>query len=536
MLCITGKENNFESLSSRINRFSHALVQEIRLDYQKNPLSVLDKLLKNNSPELARRWIVTCRPVSQGGFFEGSEKERISILKKAVRGNVGFVDIEWCANNLNDHDNPQRNDNNHQKTLFSNKQSGQKIILSHHVFTSDWKTEEIIRILEDMMSSSADILKMALMVDDVATFAELKFLAERFQKKPLVLVSMGKAGLIGRVFYHFFKSPWTYVAAVKSKKDGPPTLTEAAVPAGATAPGQVLSSEMASLGLHPKLEEQTKKNLLVLFGGAQVVHSPGPPTYNNFFRAKGLPFVYLPAPTNNLEKAVSALSTMGLVGAAVTMPHKDDASRICTKLHGPARKLHSINTLVLRGKSWEGYSTDGHGVYCAISQHLQSVSTAKEKKVCVSVLGAGGAARAAALAMKDKGAEVTLFARRPKKAHCENLGLMVEKWELRQKKAWDVLINATPIGSRSGEGAVSPFSFCDSESLSDKVVLDMNYRPPCTALLKAAAQLGAKTVTGLEMWVHQGIPQLELWTGAHIDSKALLAFIPTVNFEALHPG
>ena len=516
MLCITGNENNFESLSSRISRFSHALLQEIRLDYQENPFTALDELLKNCSPEVTRRWIVTCRPVRQGGFFEGPENERISLLKKALRGNVGFVDIEWRADNP--HDNPQNNENHYKETPFSKKQTGQKIILSHHVFTSDWKTEEIIRILEDMMSSSADILKIALMVDDVAKFAELKFLAERFQKKPLVLIPMGEAGVIGRVFYHFFKSPWTYVAAGKCGENR------------ATAPGQVFSSDMESLGLYPNLEKQPKNNLLVLLGGTQVVHSPGPRTYNRFFRSKEMPFVYLPAPTRNLEKAVAALSPMGLVGAAVTMPHKDEAARLCGKLHGPARKLHSINTMVLRGGSWEGYSTDGYGVYCAISCHLKSFSKVKREKARVSVLGAGGAARAAALAMKDKEAEVTLFARRPEKAPCENLGLMVENWELRQKKAWDVLINATPIGSRSGEEAVSPFSFSGAENLTGKVVLDMNYRPPRTALLKAAAQLGADSVTGLEMWVHQGIPQLELWTGANVNSKVLQTFIPTGNF------
>ncbi len=483
MICITGREKTTQALNDRLARFSNAPLQEIRLDFADHPSSFLEIPTKQGNK--AGDLIITCRTESQGGKYRGDERQRAELLARAFSQPNRLVDIEWTAG-------PEL------ATFLAEKG---RVIVSHHVFDENWELSEMIRILDDMVQGPAHVMKLALNVSDVARYADIKTLLHRFPQKPLVFAPMGDGASIGRVFYRFFKSPWTYVAADKENQ---------------TAAGQLCTDELENLGIdlqHTHADAQNENKLLVLLGGSQTIHSPGPPVYNFLFRKAGLPYVYLPAPTANPKKAIAALKPMGLSGAAVTMPHKDAAAGLCKSMKGPARILESINTMVLTDNGWEGFSTDGQGAVSALEDHLKRLSKETCSPVEVCVLGAGGAARAAALSLKEAGANVTLFARRPEKALKLAKGLRVKPWNPEKHTSWDVLINATPVGSRKGEEACSPLAFPEQLDLSGRVVMDMIHRPVTTTLLKDAKERGAAIVPGIEMWIHQGIEQLQLWTG-----------------------
>ena len=125
-----------------------------------------------------------------------------------------------------------------------------------------------------------------------------------------------------------------------------------------------------------------------------------------------------------------------------------------------------------------------------------------------SILGAGGAARAAALALLREGAVVTICARRPDAAEfvADAIGARAGEWPPR-RGSWDLLVNATPVGSRALPE--SPFA----GPFDGTLVYDLVYAPDPTALMLAAQRGGCSTLGGLDMLVAQAERQFEIWTG-----------------------
>jgi 3-dehydroquinate dehydratase/shikimate dehydrogenase len=149
--------------------------------------------------------------------------------------------------------------------------------------------------------------------------------------------------------------------------------------------------------------------------------------------------------------------------------------------------------------------------------------TAIEKRVVlegsrVLLIGAGGAARAAAFALAKRGASVSIWARRAEKARALARaagGEAITRDAMRTQK-YDAIVNCTPIGMYPGGG--SPLA---SAELNAKVVMDLIYRPMKTNVLKLAERRGIATAGGLEMFIAQGAAQWEIWTGKAAPEKIM---------------
>jgi shikimate 5-dehydrogenase len=127
-----------------------------------------------------------------------------------------------------------------------------------------------------------------------------------------------------------------------------------------------------------------------------------------------------------------------------------------------------------------------------------------------AVLGAGGAARAVAVALKREGAAVFVCARRPQEARrvAEVVGVRACEFPPRPG-SWDVLVNATSVGSRPGDE--SPMK---GVPLDGEIVFDLIYTPAVTPLIAQAREAGCWTIGGIEMLIGQAERQFEIWTGA----------------------
>jgi shikimate dehydrogenase len=220
-------------------------------------------------------------------------------------------------------------------------------------------------------------------------------------------------------------------------------------------------------------------------------------------------YVALEVPDGAGFDAVRAMPVLDIAGLNVTMPHKDDAARACDELSDDAAALGTVNTVVTRDDgSRYGDSTDGEGF-------LRSLADAGLDPAGRSVLllGAGGAARAVALALGRAGATVTVAARRPDRAEAtaalapggnvaplDDLDAVVA--------AHDVVVNATPVGMSGEEAPLRGTTLG-----SDHWVVDLVYHPAETPLLALAAARGARPVGGLGMLVHQAAIAFELMTG-----------------------
>ncbi len=249
--------------------------------------------------------------------------------------------------------------------------------------------------------------------------------------------------------------------------------------------------------------------------GDPVRHSLSPVLHNAAFAALGIDAVYvaLPVARGEAAGAIGAMRALGISGLNVTMPHKDAAAAACDELTDDAARLGVVNTIArLPGGRLLGDSTDGEGLLRSLADAGVAVDGRR-----VVLVGAGGAARAVALAIGRRGVELTVLARRAAAAESVaslapggRSSLLGEPAATKACSAADVVINATPVGMHDdADGLPVP-----PDGLGPgTVAVDLVYHPAETAWLAAARLRGNPTLNGLGMLLHQAALAFERWTG-----------------------
>jgi shikimate dehydrogenase len=225
--------------------------------------------------------------------------------------------------------------------------------------------------------------------------------------------------------------------------------------------------------------------------------------HNAGFAALGLNAVYVPLEARDADDFVAFARHMGLRGASITAPFKIALMSRADEVDALATRVGAINTLTVRHGRWLGANTDVEGFLVPLARRIALEGTR------VTVLGSGGAARAVAVALASRKARVTVSARNTNDARAiaELADGAVGSFPP-PISSWDVLVNATTVGSQSIPG--TPMG---SAPLDGKIVFDLVYAPPDTGLLGSASAAGCQTIGGIEMLVAQAERQFELWTG-----------------------
>ena len=249
--------------------------------------------------------------------------------------------------------------------------------------------------------------------------------------------------------------------------------------------------------------------------GFPVGHSRSPVMMNAAFHELGLDWRYLklPVPPERFEQTLMALSGSGYLGANVTIPHKLAAHDLADELSAAARAIGAVNTLSFRDGRIAGDNTDAGGLLDAVGEPLPGTAL---------VLGAGGAARAAAWALAQAGVDVTVWSRTSERA--AELAAELRVGHSERPGPSELLVNATSVGLRPGDSL-------DGLPLVDaRVVVDLVYGAGPTPVVRWAEERGARVVDGLEVLVRQGARSLELWTGREppVDVMRRAVFQPPV--------
>jgi shikimate dehydrogenase len=238
--------------------------------------------------------------------------------------------------------------------------------------------------------------------------------------------------------------------------------------------------------------------------GASVRHSVSPAMHNAAFRAQHVNAVYLPLPSIDADDFVAFGRAFGIAGASVTIPHKVSLFDCLDEVYAAARRIGAVNTVRVENGRWIGDNTDAAGFLQPLHERV-NVSGLR-----ASVLGAGGAARAVADALGACDCVVRVHARR--RGMAEQVAALtrasVGPWPP-EPGSWDLLINCTPIGQvpRTEETPI------ERSQLTGRYVYDLVYNPTPTRLLRDAAEMGCRTIGGLDMLVAQGCEQFRWWTG-----------------------
>lgn len=254
--------------------------------------------------------------------------------------------------------------------------------------------------------------------------------------------------------------------------------------------------------------------------GKPLAHSVSPAFQTAAFRAAGVDATYERWETepDRLAGAIAALRAPDFLGANVTVPYKERVAPFLDDLRDEASALNAVNTIVNDRGRLVGHNTDVSGFLRALDTVLHD-----EPVGHAVVLGAGGAARAAVLALGRRGAiEVAVLNRTERRAIdlCADLaeavasplmplGLDAARRALRDA---NVVVNATSVGMAHGPDADS-IPLPPDALHEGLVVVDLVANPLETPLLRAAAAAGARTLGGLTMLVEQGAAAFELWTG-----------------------
>jgi len=250
--------------------------------------------------------------------------------------------------------------------------------------------------------------------------------------------------------------------------------------------------------------------------GWPVAHSRSPQIHNYWIEKYGLngAYVLLPVVPDALPIAIPGLAALGFRGCNVTIPHKVDAMQLVHEVDPIARRMGALNTIVVQADgSLKGYNNDGFG-------YIQSLLEAKPDWRAdagpITVLGAGGAARAIVLSLAEHGAkEIRLLNRSDTKAQAlaDEFGSPVKAlpWEQRHAALADIalLVNTTSQGMHG-----TPALDLQLDQLPiTTLVSDVIYIPLETPLLSAARLRGNPVVNGLGMLLHQARPAFQAWFG-----------------------
>ena len=262
--------------------------------------------------------------------------------------------------------------------------------------------------------------------------------------------------------------------------------------------------------------------------GHPVRYSLSPRLHNAAFAAAGLQVRYeaRDVAPEDLPRAIEALRAADCLGANITAPHKQAARALMDEVSDAAAALGVINTIVPRSGRLVGENTDVPG----LARWMRSANIAVEGRSAV-ILGAGGAARAAVVALADSGVrEVCVLNRTPERARAlvadlqpHVPGLHLSWGDLQEaarpwSKPVDLLINATSLSHHGLAPVVNPSCYSPQS-----VAIELVYNPPETGFMRQARAAGARVENGLGMLVHQAALAFERWTGRQAPLGAYLA-------------
>jgi 3-dehydroquinate dehydratase/shikimate dehydrogenase len=475
-------------------------VVELRLDRCGNPGQ--DKL-RAFVRALGKPVIVAVHGAEGHGDFRGDVDERFELLRTAARAGAVFVDIDAalaldfgalesskCHRIVSRHEPAGTPDD---LALFEEEVrevmgEGDLIKLVPHART----TEDGLRVLRHLRSARGGLIAFA----------------------------SGEAGSFTRVLCRIFGSPFTYAAPAHIPGEPEPE---------ATAPGQWRVNDLRSVLPPGGLSPET-----AIFGvvGDRVRHSLGPRVHDMALKSARLDAVYLAFESADWPAFFDLCDDPSFRGFSVTAPHKLAAARAAAVRDDDVRATQAANTLVRDARGWRAYNTDVPAVRETLERayrfHVEKSGAPRAAlggplaAAHVLILGAGGAARAVAHAVKTAGGRATVAARDAARGASlvRELGCASIGWDAVAGASYDALVHTTPVGSLPDAGrSPIPAEWIRPNTL----VLDAVYRPLKTQLLADAAARGCTVVPGAEWFVRQARAQFKLFTQHDADEALVRA-------------
>ena len=234
-------------------------------------------------------------------------------------------------------------------------------------------------------------------------------------------------------------------------------------------------------------------------------------------------------PPEDLINRIKYIKANGYNGFNVTIPLKVPMSLFLEDIDDYANIAGCVNTVkVMEDKSFYGYNTDIYGFKKAIPQDFDLNSKN------ASILGTGGASRAAVVGLAERGVKEIDFYTRNIINSRQTLDYVRAKFpeitfnvyqiqNIRSLEHTSIIVNATPIGMKGFMADQMPLERADLDKLNPEktIVYDIVYNPVKTVLIQEAKKRGLKTIGGLDMLIYQAERAIEIWSGQSPDTKIM---------------
>lgn len=410
--------------------------------------------------------LATLRSADEGGGADLTMEARREALEAVLAAGPEWIDLE-----LDD------------DLIDAARDRPTRVVLSRHRRTPV-DVGQLLVDLERQLALGADVAKVAMATDGPDGVATLLDAARSARRRGWSYALMGLEDPIVRAL-----APTLDMALVYASPS----------PDRAATPGQIATGLMTEI---VEIQARPDADRLAALVGERVATSLSPPMHNAAFAAVGVPAVYVPVSVDPeaFEALVAVLPELPIFGLNVTIPYKEAIVDHLDRLDPTAETVGAVNTVRIEGGQMTGHNTDVAGIRRALDE-------ADAPQGPALVVGAGGAARAAVVALRDD-RTVRVANRTVERAESLVRDLGGTAFPLEPGPLADaadgaaVVVNATPVSPEVPVDALAP----------EAVVVDMVYEPRVTELLERSRAAGRRIVPGERVLLHQAARSFEHWT------------------------
>jgi 3-dehydroquinate dehydratase/shikimate dehydrogenase len=490
-LCLTAKtlKQDLEILEK--NR-KYTDIAELRVDC----LDPDERFLIRRFPEQAGiPVILTIRRDIDGGYFTGGEGARINLLSKGLafadadrRRNFAYVDIE--------------EDLNVPSLEEAARTFGTRIIRSYHNIHG--VDADLVSRLRSLRHVGDELVKAAVTPHATEDVLRVFQAGKETRDMDKLLICMGYYGVASRILAEKIGSYLSYASA----------LGEQDVPIAAA--GQLDVKELSELYRFRNITAETK-----VFGvvGYPLKASGSPLFFNTVFNLENTDAVYVPFPADSIDSFMRLAEEIRLSGFSVTVPYKESILPFLAQRSPAVNAIGACNTVTRFAEGWLGTNTDTMGFSDSLLEFVEKKNLRGKK---ITIIGAGGAARAVAAEVHRLGGKALILNRTILRARAlaapykflwgglDNYGVqMMDKYS-------DIIIQTTSAGM---EGSETPNPLENYTFSGREMVMDLIYEPETTPFLKQAAGAGCRILNGYDMLIRQARYQYTQFLGRDVPAQ-----------------
>ncbi|MDR2070076.1 MAG: type I 3-dehydroquinate dehydratase [Treponema sp.] len=511
-LCLTGKTLAQDLEALEIYR-KYVDLAELRVDC----LDPDERFLIRHFPEQAGLPVIlTIRRTKDGGYFQGGEGSRITLFSRGLafadadrRRNFAYVDLE--------------EDLNVPSLEEAARTFGTRIIRSYHNVQGG-VNEDLAAKLRSLRRIGDEIPKVAVKPVNLEDTLRMYAAAAETMNFNKIILGMGHYGVNTRILAEKMGSYLSYTSVIAGAADklqntsGGSSLEESAFPPGA--PGHLNPRDLAEKYRFRDITAATKIFAVV---GYPLNATSSPSFFNQVFTEEKMDAVYVSFPAESLKIFLELADFLNIQGASITVPYKEEIIPHLSSQSDEVKTVGACNTIVRTPIGWAGYNTDTRGFSDSLLNFIGQTSLRGKK---LTIIGAGGAARAVAAEVFRLKGKAIILNRTPTRAR--RLALPYRfKWAATDSAGVELMEKFSDIIIQTTSAGMEPF--IDADPLEDykftgkEKVMDIVYKPERTRLLLRAEKAGCPVLNGYDMLFRQAMYQYRFFIGtefpAHLRNR-----------------